>query len=192
VSPPTRSAPDLFARLSRGDRSAFDEVHARYGARVAAIARRSIGPRLRTRLETMDLTQEAWAAVACDPPAVPFSGERDFLGWIAGIVERRALREARRWMRQRRQSEREAAGADPALHIDRRAARPSQIVLREEAAGRMNAAVARLEKEDRDVILLRHVLGLPWRDVAAALGITQECAQMRCTRARRRLAQLMR
>ncbi len=183
-------APELFERLSRGDPEAFREVYARYGARVAAIARHRIGRRLRARLETVDLTQEAWAAVACEAPNVAFANERQFLGWIEGIVERRALREARRWSAQRRRFEREVAGTDAASCPDARAERPSQVLLVKEATARVSVALARLESDDRRVVVLRLLLDLPWREVAAALGVAEECAQMRFTRARRRLAEL--
>ncbi len=184
--------PELFARLSRGDPEAFREVYARYGARVAAIARHRLGPRLRARIETDDLTQEAWATVACEAPGAVFANEQQFLGWVEGVVEHRALREARRWRAQRRCSEREARGVDAASRPDARAERPSQIVLREEAVARVTVALACLESDDRQVIVLRLLLDLPWRDVAAAQGVTEECAQMRFTRARRRLAKLAR
>ena len=192
MSLPLTVPPDLFLRLSRGDRDAFDEVHARYGTCVASIARRRLGPRLRARVETVDLTQEAWAAVACEAPADAFADEHEFLSWIAVVVERRALREARHWSRQCRKSEREVAGKDPATRPDGRAQRPSQIVLREETASRAMVALAELASTDRRVIVLRVLLGLSWSDVAVTLGIAEECAQMRYTRARRRLAALMR
>jgi RNA polymerase sigma-70 factor (ECF subfamily) len=182
---------ELFLQLWRGDAGAFRVVHSRYGARVAAIARRCLGRQLRARLETIDLTQDVWMVVAREAPAIPFANERQFLAWVAAVVQRRVQREARRWSCQCRHREREATDSNPETQADRRAERPSQIVLREEAASRMNAALARLEGEDREVLVLRHLLGLPWRDVAVALDVTEACAQMRCTRARRRLAQLV-
>lgn len=181
---------DLFARLSRGDPAAFHEVYTHYGARVAAIARHRLGPRLRARLETVDLTQEAWTAAACEAPGIAFANEGQFLGWIEGVVERRALREARRWRAQRRCSDRETSGTDAASRPDARAERPSQIFLRQEASARVAVALAGLESDDRHVIVLRLLLELPWRQVASALGIAEQCAQMRFTRARRRLAEL--
>ncbi len=44
-----------------------------------------------------------------------------------------------------------------------------------------------LERSDRDVLVLRIVHGLGFRDVAAALGISEEAAKKRAQRALRRL-----
>jgi RNA polymerase sigma-70 factor (ECF subfamily) len=183
------SSHDLFHRLARGEARAFEEVHARYGARVAAIAHRQLGAKLRARIETADLTQEAWLAIA-RTASLSFDDEPQFLAWVESIVERRVLREARRWRAQRRRLDREIVGVDLSAQYDRRAERPSHRIRREEAADQVASAILCLQDDFRRVIILRDLLELPWRAVAAALGVNEECAQMRHTRARRRLAQL--
>lgn len=192
MSPTGPGEDDLFQRLWRGDARAYRQVHERYGPRVAAIARRRLGRRLRAHLETVDVTQEAWASLARAEREAPFANERQFLAWIEAAVEHRVLHEARRWRAQCRRAERVARCPDDLDRPDPRAARPSQIVQRREEAGRLMAALDCLDRSDRRILLLRFQLGLAWQDIAAALGVSVTCVQMRCLRARRRLTALAR
>jgi RNA polymerase sigma-70 factor (ECF subfamily) len=52
---------------------------------------------------------------------------------------------------------------------------------------RLDTAVAALEEDDRDIILMRHGEQLSNQDVAAALGLSEAAASMRYLRAVRRL-----
>jgi len=45
-------------------------------------------------------------------------------------------------------------------------------------------ALARLDADHREVLVLRFVLDLPSREVAAALGITDDAARQRVSRAK--------
>jgi RNA polymerase sigma-70 factor (ECF subfamily) len=64
---------------------------------------------------------------------------------------------------------------------------PASAAIRHELQKRLDAAVAQLDEEDREVILLRHGEQLSNQDVAAALGLTEAAASMRYLRAVRRL-----
>ncbi|MBI4602497.1 MAG: sigma-70 family RNA polymerase sigma factor [Planctomycetes bacterium] len=178
----------LFSRLAAGDPAALDEVCRRYGPRAASNVRRPIGRPLRARVETADLAQEAMLAVVRDAPRERFESEAAFLRWLQAVVERRVLRAARRWGAACRSLGRERSIGEAAERPDPRAERPSQVFAREEEAAGLAAALARLAPGDREVFVLRLVLELPWAAVAGALGTTEECAQMRFLRARKRLA----
>jgi len=182
-------SPDpLFLRLSAGDPSALDEVCRRYGPRVASIVRRRMGKRLRARLETADLAQETMAAVVQAVSGTAFRTEADFLRWVGALAQRRVLHAARHWRARRRCFTGEVpCGAGDSVP-DRRAERPSQVLLRSETLERVQEELGRLPPPEREVIVLRLILGLSWSAVGAALQVTEECAQMRFTRARRQLA----
>lgn len=55
-------------------------------------------------------------------------------------------------------------------HVDRRSPDPSEAVLREETRRRVRAAIARLPKRQRAVLLLRVYQDLPHQEIAGILG----------------------
>jgi RNA polymerase sigma-70 factor (ECF subfamily) len=64
---------------------------------------------------------------------------------------------------------------------------PASAAIRHELQHRLNEAIAELEDDDREVILMRHAEQLSNQEVAAALGLTEAAASMRYLRAVRRL-----
>jgi RNA polymerase sigma-70 factor (ECF subfamily) len=64
---------------------------------------------------------------------------------------------------------------------------PASAAIRQELQRRLDAAVANLAEDDREVILMRHGEQLSNQDVAAALNLTEAAASMRYLRALRRL-----
>lgn len=64
---------------------------------------------------------------------------------------------------------------------------PASAAIRRELQGRLDAAIAKLEEDDREVILMRHGEQLSNQEVAAALELTEAAASMRYLRAVRRL-----
>lgn len=64
---------------------------------------------------------------------------------------------------------------------------PASAAIRHELQRRLDAAVAQLDEDDRDVILMRHGEQLSNQEVAAALGLSEAAASMRYLRAVRRL-----
>ena len=59
------------------------------------------------------------------------------------------------------------------------------------AGRRLQTAVASLEDDDREIILMRHYEQLSNQEVAELLGLTEAAASMRYLRAVRRLRALM-
>ena len=64
---------------------------------------------------------------------------------------------------------------------------PASAAVRAELQRRLQDAVARLEDDDREVVLMRHFEQMSNQEVAAALGLTEAAASMRHLRAVRRL-----
>jgi RNA polymerase sigma-70 factor, ECF subfamily len=64
---------------------------------------------------------------------------------------------------------------------------PASAAIRHELQKRLDAAVAALEEDDREIIFMRHGEQLSNQDVAAALQLTEAAASMRYLRAVRRL-----
>lgn len=68
---------------------------------------------------------------------------------------------------------------------------PATAAVRQELQQRLHTAVAALDDNDREVILMRHAEQMPNQDVAASLGLTEAAASMRYLRALRRLRTLL-
>jgi len=64
---------------------------------------------------------------------------------------------------------------------------PASAAIQKELQKRLELAIAGLEEDDRDIILMRHSEQLTNQEVAATLGLTEAAASMRYLRAVRRL-----
>lgn len=160
----------LFGRLSRGEPEALDEVRGRYGERVAQVVGGLMGPTFTAILEDGNL-----------------SSESAFLGWITAVVERRILQAAGRVMEK---MEAEPVPSEGSRKRRFRSGRSGRVA-EPERAGRVTVALSRLSPPDREMIIGRIVLQIPWEAMARSLGLSVDAAQMRLVRARRRTAALL-
>jgi RNA polymerase sigma-70 factor (ECF subfamily) len=81
---------------------------------------------------------------------------------------------------------------DLAAQLIDRELTPATAALRHELQNRFHEALAALDEDDREILLMRHFEQLSNQEVAAALGLSEAAAGMRHLRALRRLrAQLM-
>ncbi|HXG11532.1 MAG TPA: sigma-70 family RNA polymerase sigma factor [Gemmataceae bacterium] len=72
-----------------------------------------------------------------------------------------------------------------------REATPATAALRRELQRQLEAALAALDEDDREIVLMRHYEHLSNQEVAAVLGLTEAAASMRHLRALRRLRALL-
>src|SRR5579884_2927740 len=68
---------------------------------------------------------------------------------------------------------------------------PATEAMRREMQRRLDAAIAELDEDDREIILLRHREQLANQDVAHALGLSEAATSMRYLRAVRRLRSVL-
>jgi RNA polymerase sigma-70 factor (ECF subfamily) len=68
---------------------------------------------------------------------------------------------------------------------------PATAAIQKELQKRLEAAIATLEDDDREIILMRHAEQLSNQEVAATLSLTEAAASMRYLRAVRRLRQVL-
>ncbi|HZT82123.1 MAG TPA: sigma-70 family RNA polymerase sigma factor, partial [Gemmataceae bacterium] len=68
---------------------------------------------------------------------------------------------------------------------------PATAAAQHEMEVRLHAALACLDDDDREIILMRHFEKLSNQDVAKALGLHEAAASMRLLRAQRRLKALL-
>lgn len=174
---------ELLRRAKLGDAAALSELHARYERLVRSVVRRQLGPELRRRTDSIDLTQSVFEDVLRELPAFEDRGEGAFRHWITLKAENKVKDAWRRKLRPEggvrergiESGDEEPAGGDPG---------PATQAGDADEVGRLREVLATLTNEQREVIALRDEEGLAWAEVAARLGLDDEdAARMRYSRA---------
>lgn len=170
---------ELIAAVAAGDEGALGTLYGRHGAVMLRLLRRltaDVGV-------AEDMLQEAWLAVWRG--AGTFRGESSVRGWLLGVARRTAHDKLRR--RVLPQSELEEAADVP----DREPGVEDQV-LADAGLARIEVAISHLPQSLREVVVLALVEELPYRDVAAALGVPVGTVKSRMSSARRRLSTALR
>lgn len=163
----------LMIATARGDAAAFRVVVERWSPRVLGFATRALAQ----RADAEDVTQETFVrALRAAPRYVPQGRFAAWLFRIAGNLVRAELRRrrVRGWLLGRSDVDAEAilASLPAPRHFD------ADGPLREaETRTLLALALARLPERQRLAVLLHHLEGLPVRDVAAALSISEHAAE---------------
>ena len=100
-----------------------------------------------------------------------------FRAWLAGVVRRKAIDVKR--------ARRDLPTADLEGHPLLRARSVEETTIAEEGRDRILAAIESLPEEDRLVLVLKHMDGLSYREIAEVTGATVSSVESRLFRARR-------
>ena len=176
--------PAIIARCLAGERAAYAILVERYKGLVHDLVCRMIGD----AMEADDIAQEAF--VKAYVSLRHFRGESRFSTWLCRIALNRCkdvLRQRGRepWIRTPHDEERrvpDAADKDDA---------PGVALERREWEGRLRRALARLPMKYREVLVLRHIEELDFREVGRLLKISEGTAKVRAFRAREMLRTLL-
>jgi RNA polymerase sigma-70 factor (ECF subfamily) len=173
----------LLHRIEAGDPSAENTLFARYTERVLHLVRRKLGQPLRSRIESMDVVQEALAEAYTRLSAFDPQHDGAFLGWLNRIVSRKVLEAYRHSFRERRTPEREvpieetpapsAAAADVQL----------EGLLLDEAATHLVLLLRTLKESHRKALTLRYFDGLDIPELAARLDRSPDACRVLLARA---------
>jgi len=129
-------------------------------------------------------------------PRFVIANDAQFRALLLRIVENTLRKQHRRFTARRRDVGRERPlPSESVLHLDApdaTAQTPSQVVDRNERDALIRLAMELLNPEDREVIELRQWEEMPFAEIAKRLGISEAAAQMRHTRAIRRLVKTVR
>jgi RNA polymerase sigma-70 factor (ECF subfamily) len=197
---PDADTEHLLERAAAGDADARNRLLERHRGRLKRMVAVRADPRLAARLDPSDIVQESLADAARKLDGYLRERPLPFYPWLRRLALERLAALHRRHAQARRRSvtrEEEALGlADRSalLLADRLFARnssPSARLRRDELRVRVRAALGRLPERDREVLVLRHLEGLPAREIAAVLGTTEGAVNTRHVRALQRLRELL-
>jgi RNA polymerase sigma-70 factor (ECF subfamily) len=183
--PPSMTIPGerldaVVAEAVAGDRNALREVLETIRPIVVRYVRARIGTAERSGLSADDVAQEVCLAAMQALPRYQDQG-RPFLAFVYGIAAHKVA-DAHR-----------AAGrnkADPTDVVPERFsvdAGPEQLAMNADAAARMEALLKVLPEKQREILILRVVVGMSAEEVAEAVGSTAGAVRVAQHRALARL-----
>jgi RNA polymerase sigma-70 factor (ECF subfamily) len=190
----------LLQRARAGDVPALGPLLERYRAYLVVLARVQIGRRLQGKVDADDVVQEAFLGAYRDFPQFRGATEKEFLAWLRQILAsllanlvRHYHGTQRRDVRLERQLAVELEQSSQALDRGLVAAQssPSEQAVRREQSVLLAEALARLPDELRDLLILRHLEGLTFPEVARRLGRTVDSVKKQWPRALATLRRLL-
>src|SRR5262245_29286245 len=189
---------NLLAQARQGEAEAVERLLSTHREPLRRMIDLRLDPALAARTDASDIVQDVLLEAHrrleeyLRNPAMPFRL------WLRHIAKDHVIDAHRRHrVAQRRSLDREQPIVPPVLadHSSFELAgqlldherTPASEAIQRELQRRLDAAIADLDEDDREVILLRHREQLSNQQVAEALGLTEAASSMRYLRAVRRL-----
>ncbi len=182
----------LVALAKGGDRAALEQLCQVYGERVRRIVRFRMGGEIRSKLDSMDLVQDAFVLALEDLGDFTYRQEGDFLRWLSKIVENRIRDNAKKLHAGKRNIRKEVPLRNRAATAERSSAgapgpvattTPSVIVSNREDLDKLERAIDKLRPEYRKAIILRKIEGLSYKEIGDRLGKSIDAVGMLISRA---------
>ena len=188
----------LLAQAKKGESAAVELLLSQHRDSLRRMISLRLDPALASRLDASDVVQDVLLEASrrlkdyLRNPAMPFHL------WLRHIAKDHIVDAFRKHRRAKRRSLDREQSLVPAALADHssveimgqlldRDLTPASAAIRRELQRRLEKAIATLDDEDREIILLRVYEQIPNQDVAAFLGLTEAAASMRYLRAVRRL-----
>ena len=190
----------LFEAARTHDASALGRLLEGYRPYVKLLARLGIDHRLQGKLDASDLVQETFMEAHRDFPQFRGTTEAELLSWLRQILISNLANQVRRYLGTRGRDVR--LERELAIEVDvssrllergllARESSPSQQASRREQAVLLADVLGRLPEDYREVIILRHLQGLTFPEVAAQMGRSPDSVKKLWARALARLRGLL-
>ncbi len=184
---------EQLLRLARdGDASALGRLLESYRSYLTVLARVQIGRRLQGKVDASDVAQEAFLGAYRDFHQFRGGSETELLGWLRSILAsllanlvRHYHGAQRRDVRLERQLELELDQSSQALDrgLAAQGSSPSHQAVRREQSVVLAEALGRLPGDLRELLILRHLEGLTFPQVAERTGRTVDSLKKQWPRA---------
>lgn len=170
---------ELVILAKGGDDTALEQLCSIYGERVRRIIRLRMGSKIRPRLDSMDLVQDALVSALGGFGDFTYKNEGDFLRWLSRITQNKLRdnldkiytdkRDIRKEVRHQNNPPTTGGGfvgsPEPIAHTT-----PSVIMSKKEDLDKLEKAIDQLKPDYREVIVLAKIDGLSYKEIADKLG----------------------
>ena len=193
--PPTAVSPEgtkpmmdiasLIDLARNGDKTALGNLLESYSRYFRLLARVQIGRRLQGKVDAADIVQETFLEANRQIARFRGHSEGELLAWLRRILAGRIAVTLRHYLSVKGRDvnlERELVGLDRSSaalsgSLAASISSPSQRVARREQAVLLADSLSKLPEAYREVIILRHLEGLSFADVAARMERSEDAVQ---------------
>lgn len=192
TAPPSLDVPALLERAKLGDEQATGQLLASFESYLTLLARVRLGPKLRGKVDPGDVVQETFLDATRQFPNFRGTHEAELAVWLRRILAgqlaltmRRFLGSKGRDVRLERDIQQQVDDSARALDAGLAAGltSPSQHASRREQTVLLADAMAKLPPDYREVIILRHLEGLGFAEVAERMERSEDSVQKLWVRA---------
>lgn len=182
----------LVTLAKEGDRAALEQLCQVYGERVHWIVRFRMGAEIRSKLDSMDLVQDAFVSALENLGDFTYRDEGDFLRWLSKIAENRIRDNVKKLHADKRNIRKEVSlrnrvsttqGSLVGAPGPVATTTPSVVISKREELSRLDKAIDELKPEYREVIILKKIEGLSYKEIANRLGKSTDAVGMLVSRA---------
>jgi RNA polymerase sigma-70 factor (ECF subfamily) len=182
----------LLQQARAGDAAALGRLLEGYRPYLTLLARVQIGRLLQGKVGTSDAVQEAFLGAHHNFHQFAGADERAFLAWLRQVLASVLANLVRHYAGTQARDVRLEQGLS--ADLDRSSAAlaaldnsPDRQADRREQSALLAEALQRLDEDDREVLVLRHLEGLSFPEVAERMGRTVDSVKKRWPRALMRL-----
>jgi RNA polymerase sigma-70 factor (ECF subfamily) len=188
----------LLQEARAGDPATLGQLLEQYRRYLALLARVQIGQRLQRKADASDLVQETFLEAHRQFPSFRGTSEAQFVRWLRQLLAGSLANLLRRYLGTRGRDVRleleiEGALDQSSIMLDRglvaAQSSPSQQAAGREQAVLLAEALAQLPEDYRDVLVLRHLEGLTFPEVARRMERSLDSVEKLWMRALARLRQ---
>ncbi|MFC1792474.1 RNA polymerase sigma factor [Planctomycetota bacterium] len=182
----------LIVLAKEGNQSALNQLCSVYSERVRRIIRFRLDQKLRSKLDSVDVVQDALILAMGGLKDFTYRNEGDFLRWLSRIAENKLHDIFDEFYADKRDIRKEIPfkeGRGSAVDAFFGAVgpigttTPSVIMCKKEALDRLEKALDELKPEYKKVIVLKRIEGLSYAEIAERLGKSAEAVGMLLSRA---------
>lgn len=183
----------LLERIQKGDERAVDQLLSQHRDRIRRMIASRLDPKLSVRVDPSDIVQDTMVCAAGNLSDYVRNPAIAFYPWLRNIAWQRLVKEYRRHV----QSHNRSVIREVNLNVDlpdeshelmldqftSSLTTPSGKMMRQESKERMKRAMAELDANHREVLVLRYLEQMSMREIADTLGIREDAARKRHSRA---------
>lgn len=176
----------LVKRAAEGDEGAFEKLFSENQKLIYNVALKITG----NPDDAEDVAQEAF--IKAYRNLASFRGESRFSGWLYRLCYNAAMDHIRKTRDPNLSSLTADDGSDAEIDVADPAPTPEESAERKETQRIVREAVAQLDEDKREILVMREFSGMSYTAIADALGIEEGTVKSRLSRARLALAEILR